>query len=1088
MSPILYKTITNSLMKLKFNTILVMSICLCSLSTQVNAQAAATQYFVPTLFPRSPTSTAMEKYGSYPVNEFTGIPDISIPLYTIEAGGLKLPITLSYHASGNKIADVASWAGLGWSVSDGGQITRRIMGKADDIANGYLFGTLKPQGSFSNTNYLDLEWLENVANGTYDARPDLYSYDFPGSSGKFFFDGSPGQNYAVRTLPFSPIKIEHKMNSFVTGVAPLTTGLVRFNITDVHGNNYIFGDEAMEWTFSESGGASNGMNVATAWKMKSMMSQDRRDTISFTYNGHDVGIPVDDTEIFTVVDNVINNGSGAYTPSYPSTPSTIGNLTNVYEQVPAQINFKNGKVVFELDTAKRQDIRQYGHILKNIKVYSYNFSSKAYEVQKTIRFFTSYFGTPGNSRLRLDSIEMQDKTGSVVQHYRFDYNQTMNMPSSNYQQDYWGYYNGKANNMLTPQQTIVYNPFDASPENIMIGSSVANGRDCDSNFMQVYMLTGIHYPTGGYTTFTYQTNRNTVNSVTSLAGGLRIKTISSYDGVSPIPIVHTYQYNSTQKTFFLDYTSFLQNQSHRYYTSNLGAITAAGTCNMRTFVSVPHCDLEAYDATTVVYPSVTEYIGTPTSNIGKTDYTFTYAGDTYGDISFYAGSLIYLSAFYERGKLLTQKDYIRNANGTYNLAKSVTNTYTAFTTQDHYRSVGLAVKKYFYNDGAATSPIAPGTAIPDDQSNYMWQYYDIFSGDMYLTSSTSKNYDINDTTKSTSSTTSYTYSDTTHQQVTQATHIDSKGNTRITNNKYAFNYTAGNAVLDSMVNRHMYAQTIEKAETYTIGTATATTSAQLNQFKYGSIPFTIVPDTVSILNIPAPVPDFTPSGVSSGHFTKDGRYARMISFDQYDLQNNLTQYTPRNSTPVTALWDYQYNYPIAQVKNAASNNVAYTSFEADGKGNFSYTGATTANAAAPTGSRVYALSGGAITSTAINSAKAYVLSYMSSSGPATVSNGATGYAGTAYKTTNGWTYYEHAIPAGVTGITISGAVTIDELRLYPVDAQITTYTFNPAGLSSITDTKGQISYFDYDSFNRLMNIKDKDGNIVKHMDYHYQGQ
>ena len=39
-----------------------------------------TQYFLPQPFPRSPTATAIEKYGSYQVNEFTGIPDISIPL------------------------------------------------------------------------------------------------------------------------------------------------------------------------------------------------------------------------------------------------------------------------------------------------------------------------------------------------------------------------------------------------------------------------------------------------------------------------------------------------------------------------------------------------------------------------------------------------------------------------------------------------------------------------------------------------------------------------------------------------------------------------------------------------------------------------------------------------------------------------------------------------------------------------------------------------------------------------------------------------------------------------------------------------
>jgi len=56
-------------------------------------------------------------------------------------------------------------------------------------------------------------------------------------------------------------------------------------------------------------------------------------------------------------------------------------------------------------------------------------------------------------------------------------------------------------------------------------------------------------------------------------------------------------------------------------------------------------------------------------------------------------------------------------------------------------------------------------------------------------------------------------------------------------------------------------------------------------------------------------------------------------------------------------------------------------------------------------------------------------------------------------------------------------------------AFVTTYTYNPAiGQTSSTDAKNEITYYEYDNFQRLMNIKDKDGNIIKHIDYHYQGQ
>jgi len=56
-------------------------------------------------------------------------------------------------------------------------------------------------------------------------------------------------------------------------------------------------------------------------------------------------------------------------------------------------------------------------------------------------------------------------------------------------------------------------------------------------------------------------------------------------------------------------------------------------------------------------------------------------------------------------------------------------------------------------------------------------------------------------------------------------------------------------------------------------------------------------------------------------------------------------------------------------------------------------------------------------------------------------------------------------------------------------ALITTYTYAPlVGMTSSTDAKGLTTYFEYDSFQRLTNVRDQDGNILKHTDYHYQNQ
>src|SRR6187402_2739427 len=80
----------------------------------------------------SPTAASLGKYGDIPVGYHTGVPDISIPLYTVTAGSLKLPIGLSYHASGLKVQEPSSWVGAGWTLNAGGAITRTVVGAPDD--------------------------------------------------------------------------------------------------------------------------------------------------------------------------------------------------------------------------------------------------------------------------------------------------------------------------------------------------------------------------------------------------------------------------------------------------------------------------------------------------------------------------------------------------------------------------------------------------------------------------------------------------------------------------------------------------------------------------------------------------------------------------------------------------------------------------------------------------------------------------------------------------------------------------------------------------------------------------------------------
>src|SRR2546428_553175 len=82
--------------------------------------------------PQAPTTAAYTRYGDIPVDLSTGVTGINIPIYTISEHGTKIPISISYHASGIKVNDIASSVGLGWTLNDGGVITRTVMGEKDE--------------------------------------------------------------------------------------------------------------------------------------------------------------------------------------------------------------------------------------------------------------------------------------------------------------------------------------------------------------------------------------------------------------------------------------------------------------------------------------------------------------------------------------------------------------------------------------------------------------------------------------------------------------------------------------------------------------------------------------------------------------------------------------------------------------------------------------------------------------------------------------------------------------------------------------------------------------------------------------------
>jgi len=212
-------------------------------------------------------------------------------------------------------------------------------------------------------------------------------------------------------------------------------------------------------------------------------------------------------------------------------------------------------------------------------------------------------------------------------------------------------------------------------------------------------------------------------------------------------------------------------------------------------------------------------------------------------------------------------------------------------------------------------------------------------------------------------------------------------------------------------------------------------------------------------------------------------YQQEVSYDKYDTKGNLNQYTVKNDLINVILWGYNQQQAVAKAMNADSASVAYTSFEDAGNGNWTIGSNNRPDIFAKTGTRCYSLATGNI-SKVIDPGLTYIVSYWSRNGSYTITNSGTPKQG---ESTNGWTYYEHRV-TGTSNLSISGVGYIDELRLYPVSAEMITYTYNPNMVTAVTDAKNSSTYYRYDSFNRLSLVSDNRKDILKQFDYNYIGE
>ena len=1225
---------------------------------KLHAQGNINSPYIPNIIPPSPNASSLMKFSDVPVSPYTGTAEITVPIYAINAKGITVPISLSYHTGGIRLKEEASWVGLGWALNAGGMISRTIMGHDDFGTQGDIyFASQCPQlpGDVSYTqpaqatgvpvlspfipdffcNYQfttsggteDLTPAFSAGGDVYDMEPDIFSYNFPGHSGKFILTRSG----AVVMQRQENIKIQFQGSG----------NQVTFSITDDQGNIFYF-------NVIELVALAPKPAQISSWLLSKIVTQ-QKDSIMFNYSSGG--------STTSTAPETYQTWGSSYCSAMNGLNTITGPTSAYFNQTLQSIDFINTHIQFVFDSTRNDLLGAYK--LDSIIVYSKN-ATGALTYFKQDNLYYTYFnptyapisGAPMEYyRLKLDSVK--EVSGSAIQPpYAFIYNNPdpgIYTAKHSYNVDHWGYFNGANNSILIPSMNIEYFPSADDPFTIPQFIQYSGAiRQPSFPAMQTFSLQQVTYPTGGKTVLTYQANdydynnsangtsdplwyvqlvsmdslinmtrhgtmsgtinmtnifpvlpplsqqtnatvtvafrylnnNNTVysntvgkiyftlggttwdingatcqpggsvctsslsvglnnsvynwsayidpsidtvstfagiyvsiqyqetqqvynllqnNSFISPASGLRVQTLSNYKDASTIASQKVYNYNYQQDKLGTgnpqqySYGRLMSIPSYARYaiTTSMSGTNCANlllfSSSINSLTSVIQGNIVGYDQ--VIETNVDPVLG---QDIGRTVYRFSNVSDSalpYNGWRFPGTQNIGNNL---NSLLLSKTDYANNG-GVYTRVGEVDNYY--HTTN---RSVYYSPKYQYFQSGQSGG----GTCVPAiyTPTQTLACFYPSIKSEKILLDSTVKIfYQQGDTSKLVAVTEANFYDNPAHYQVTRTRIVDSKGNTLINRLKYPQDFIpngsswTGNTILDTMIGRNMVAETIEKQDSlyYSGSSSGYVAGAQLSLYRILSANLnTIAHDKIYKLDVQAPVTNFQPFSFTNNTTSMDSRNRLMASFDQYDSKNNIQQYTRTDQNPVTIIWDYVNKYPVAQVKNAVITDVAATSFEADGNGNWSpFTGTITTVTAAPfppTGNNYYNLTTSAtLSKSGLVSGNVYIISYWSKNGVYTITGGTNILV--VGKTINGWTYYDHKVTASSTTLTISGTGAIDEVRLYPSTALMTTYTYAPlVGMTTTCDADNKVTYYYYDGLGRLKWVKDQDGNIIKTYQYHYQ--
>ncbi|CAD0009675.1 RHS repeat domain-containing protein [Flavobacterium salmonis] len=971
-----------------------------------------------------------------PIGTFTGIPQISIPLYNIETPGLNLPLSLNYHAGGNKVDALASDVGLGWSLQTIPSITRSVNGIEDEHAQGFFNNWNYAWGS--NETFLDYYQTDFDSysaklfrafayNNPYttDLGPDVFYYNLPGESGRFMYDESSEQ---FITFPKSNIKIIKIQNGF-------TSESLSFKIIATDGTIFIF--DIHEKGF-EIFNQNASREITTSWKPSVMMSANHKDSITFEYNDQYYENPVVIPEKKTFSDAY---GEGHYKEILIASPWTQFVRHNL--KVISRINFKNGYVLFNKNSNVREDLSvkglnnftldPKGYNLSNLKIFNKNdFLIKQFDFKyKYISNSLSTTTKPEEKWMLLTSIEEKpnSQNGNPLVHY-FTYNEN-NIPSSrmSYGKDYWGLYNGAENNeKLLPTVVFAGGNYDGA------------NRDVNPYLSTFAILKEIKYPTGGRTQYDFENNMIDFNSSylpptfskdensNVCVGGLRIKEVRNYSDAASLPIKLKYKYTKSfdskkssgllfNDNFFPEIPESVQNlvatlkwHGYDFFLQNAPAPYIYNDVVINSNPMVQGVDFSQTNA--IGYENVIVERDSLGVTSGYTEYKYSVSQNAYSQQRHQGNTLKMMVPFNQGeadwGNLLQTNIYKKNAND-HVLVQKKNNLY-----DDGYGLSGVLFTEFrkkivchltFLNENF--DPIS-ADVIYNHVNGYNYSayvdFYDlvndkIYTKDeytVYVANSFKKNLLSEETVDfykndSISIKTNYFYND--YNQLIKKQTKNSKGKLQSTVIKYPLDISTGSATQAelALINQNRIEIPIETSSYVgsidSNGNTVNEEKKSVSKTKYDIWAENLI--------------------LSSNIQTAKGtdNLENRVVYNNYDSSGNVEEVSKENGTHIFYLWGYNKQYPIAKIENAT---------------------------------------------------RSAILANLSGQNT-------------------------------LEGYTENDSIQIESLRSSLRDAMITTYTYKPlVGVTSVTDPKGYKVSYEYDEFNRLKMTRDKNNNIISNTAYNYK--